>query len=118
MKQSKQPATSNGSAGKTKSAPDNTPAASTGFAALYGEQVAGELELIERVLSETASQKSASLHEGDFDSFCRERQAKLEVHSRQGVDEDFEPVRLLNMLYSGCLRFLEQAAAAFDAGGD
>lgn len=87
------------------------------LAAIYGEQVARELPLIESVLRRVAVAGGVELGEGDLDSFCRSRQAKLNLHAQQRPDEHFEQVRLLNMLYEGCLGFLKDAAKA-QANGD
>ena len=86
------------------------------LAAVYGEQVARELPLIESVLRRVASAGGIELGEGDLDCFCRNRQAKLNLHAQQKPEEEFERVRLLNMLYEGCLGFLKEAAKAQDDG--
>lgn len=82
------------------------------LAAIYGEQVSRELPLIESVLHRVAAAGGIELGEGDLDSFCRSRQAKLTLHAQQRPDESFEQVRLLNMLYEGCLGFLKDAENA------
>ena len=86
------------------------------LAKIYGEQVAREFPLIESVLCKVAATLNIDLGEADFDTFCRSRQAKLNLHSQQGPEEHFERARLLNLLYEGCLRFLKDAANAQTSG--
>lgn len=88
---------------------------SAALSLIYGAQVAGEFELISETLCRLAAEKGVELTEADLDDFCRQRQAKLTLHAQQEPTEHFERVRLLNMLYEGCLSFLADAAAAFDA---
>src|SRR5262249_583751 len=78
----------------------------------YGPKVALEEEMILRVIQKAAAARGIALLEGDLDSFFRQRREKIEQHSRQEADEDFERVRLLNMLFEGLIDFIKRAAAA------
>ncbi len=80
----------------------------------YGAEVEAEMGLIATVLPAVAAELGVSLHEGDFDAFCRQRLAKREYHKTQEPDEDFEQLRLLNMLYEkaiACLQYVAEPSA-------
>lgn len=85
---------------------------------VYGTQVASEFNLISEVLCKVAKENGVQLNESDLDTFCRQRQAKLTVHAIQNSNDPFERVRLLNMLYEGCLSLLSDAIVGFDGRAD
>lgn len=83
----------------------------------FGSDIENESHLISRVLPSAASACNQELLEGDFQHFCRFRFEKRALHcekkSNQDTDDEFEPLRLLNMLYEKALehlQHLEQAA--------
>ena len=86
----------------------------TFYTAAYGTQVAGEITLIETVLQACLTELNRPFDEGLLDLVCRTRQTKLSVHSQQTAEDSFEPLRLLNMLFEGCLRSLNGAVTAFE----
>ena len=83
---------------------------------MYGTQVAHEYGLIEEVLLLVAKQRKVELDEGVLDAFCREREEKLSRSGQPTGDAEFDRMRVLNMLFEGCLRFLTISADAIDSG--
>jgi flagellar biosynthetic protein FliS len=81
----------------------------------YGRQVNSEFSLISTALFEAAAHAKVELSEGDLDALCRRRQRKITLHQRRNVDDKFDRLRRLNMLFEACLAFLEDAHEALEA---
>lgn len=81
----------------------------------YGRQVNSEFSLISTALFEAAAHAKVELSEGDLDALCRRRQRKITLHQRRNVDDKFDRLRRLNMLFEACLAFLEEAHEALGA---
>jgi flagellar biosynthetic protein FliS len=81
----------------------------------YGSQVNQELSILTTALFETAASQGIELHEGDLDAFCQERQKKLTVYTLKNVDEKFDRLRKLNMLFEACLAFIDSAHEQIEA---
>ena len=85
------------------------------LAQTYGRQVSLEFPVISSALFEAAAQAHIELAEGDLDAFCHRRQRKITLHHKRNVDEKFDRLRRLNMLFEACLAFLEEAHGALGA---
>lgn len=97
---------------RARAATDSGLTAEPDLTVTYGRQVSSEFALIATALFEAAGQTKIELSEGDLDAFCRRRQRKITLHHRRNVDDKFDRLRRLNMLFEACLAFLEEAHEA------